>query len=39
MMMYQQEDMEICKDIEIPILIDNRFLVFKYSSYISDYHA
>lgn len=37
--MYQQDDMEIWKDIEIPILIDNRFLVFKYSSYISDYHA
>ena len=39
MMMYQQDDMDICKDIEIPILIDNRFLIFKYSLYISDSHA
>ena len=35
----QQDKMEIPFDFEIPILIDNRFLVLKHNSYACGYHA
>ena len=37
--MHQLDNMEIDYDIDIPIVVENTFSVFKHHSYIRGYHA